>query len=61
MDKQDLIRNLESEYHGIAAANPEYSESLFDFLVSRGIDVEDIWDYSPSIGASGGGSPPDWL
>lgn len=61
MEMRDLIRALELEYHGIIAANPDWETSLFDFLVSRGMDSDDIWEYSPQIGYDANKPEPDWL
>lgn len=61
METQDLIRNLEREYHGIQAANPDWETTLWDFLISRKVDPDDIWEYSPEIGWDAGQPEPDWL
>ena len=42
---RDLIRNLEFEYHAICAANPDWDCPLFDFLMGRKIDYDDIAEY----------------
>ena len=62
MDAQDLIRNLESQYHGMVAANLSGdAPTLFDYLIRMGIDPNDIWEYSPQIGRDAGQEEPDWL
>ena len=40
MDTEDLLRNLVFEYWGIVAANEGWDCSLYEFLISRGIDEE---------------------
>lgn len=61
MDTKDLIRNLEFFYHSIAAANPNWEMSLWDFLVSREVKPDDIWGYSRQIGWDAEQKEPDWL
>ena len=61
MDTNDLIRNLEFEYHGIRAANPDWDKSLWDFLIERGVEPDDIWGYSPQIGWDAEQKEPDRL
>jgi len=61
-DTQDLIRNLEHEYHATIAANPDWkAPTLFDYLVGKGVDADDIWEYSAQIGYDAGVTEPDWL
>lgn len=60
-EKQGLIRNLIFEYHSIHAAKTGWIKSLWGFLCDRGIDTDDIWIYSPSIGYEANQTEPDWL
>ena len=55
------ICELELEYHAICNANPDYDESLWDFLRGRGNEPDDIWEYSPEVGRDAGQKEPDWL
>ncbi|NIV31712.1 MAG: hypothetical protein GWN58_20175 [Anaerolineae bacterium] len=57
----DIMQQLEFEYHSIKAANPEWKQSLWDFLIKRGCSPDDIWEYSPQIGWDAGQPEPDWL
>lgn len=61
MDTNDLIRNLEFEFHATHAANPDLEMSMWDFLISRGISPDDIWGYSRQIGWDAEQDEPDWL
>ena len=62
MDTQDLIHNLEADYYATITANPDWkAPTLFDYLVSRGVDADDIWKYSPNIGWWAGKTDPEWL
>jgi len=61
MDTKELIRHLEFEYFGIQEACPEWEMELWDFLISRKVDPDDIWGYSPDIGRLGGQLEPEWL
>lgn len=61
MDTKDLIRNLEFEYHSIAAANPNWETSLWDFLVSREFTADQIWEHCPEAAREAGQEEPDWL
>lgn len=61
MEPRDLIRNLEHEYHAIRAANPTWEKSLWDFLVEKGCDPDDIWSYSSQIGYAANQPEPQWI
>jgi hypothetical protein len=61
MPLNDLIRSLAQEYHGIQAANPDWEMTLWDFLISRKVEPDDIWEHSPEIGRDAGQPEPDWL
>lgn len=61
MMPQDLIRNLELEYHGLKKTNPNWEMTLWDFLISRKVHPDDIWGYSPQIGYDADQPEPDWL
>lgn len=61
MEINDLIRNLEFEYHSIQAANPDWNMGIWDFLIERGIEPDDIWTYSPQIGWDADQKEPEWL
>lgn len=61
METQDLIHNLEQKYHSLKAANPDWEMTLWDFLISRKVHPDDIWEHLPSAGADAGQPEPDWL
>ena len=61
MNTQELIDNLDFEYYAIGAANPDWKMNEWDFLISRGVSPDDIWEYSPEIGWDAGQPAPDWL
>lgn len=61
MEAQELIRILESEYWGTVAANPEWDKPLWDYLIDRGVEPNDIWGYSWEIGHMADQPWPDWL
>ena len=62
MSAQELIHNLETDYYATIAANPDWkAPALFDYLISKGVDADDIWEYSAQIGWDAGVEEPDWL
>lgn len=61
MTANDLIGTLEFEFYGILAATPDWDTSLWDFLIERGVEPDDIWTYSKQIGWDAGQDEPDWL
>lgn len=61
MDKEDLIRNLEHEFYSIIAANPDWDQTPGQFLLSRGLSKDDIWEHRPSVARDEGWDEPDWL
>jgi hypothetical protein len=54
------MRDLEFQYHATKAANPDWTKSLWDYLIGLGCTADDIWEYSPSIGHAAGQPEPDW-
>lgn len=61
MDTKELIDLLEFEYYAILAANPTWNKSLAQFLRSRKVSREDIWDNRPSAAEAEGWKIPEWL
>lgn len=62
MNTKDLICKLELEYYGLKSANPgTYDVSLAEFLESRGVSRDDIWQHRPSAARAAGWKEPDWL
>lgn len=62
MDKGDLARQLEFEYHATCAATPGYNETLIEFLKGRKFnDPDDLWWYFPNEAEEAGLPVPDWL
>ena len=57
----DLWRNLEFEYYSIQAANPDWEMSLGQFMRSRHLSRDQIWELSPGTGLEEGWPEPDWL
>ena len=57
----DIIQQLEFVYHARKAANPEWQQLLWDFLINCGCEPDDIWEYSPQIGRDAKRAEPDWL
>ena len=61
MDIQNVIRNLEHQYHSARAANPDWQQSLWSWLIAHNISPDDIWEYSPQIGYDADQPEPEWL
>jgi hypothetical protein len=57
----DLLA-LEREFYATKAANPDWDQSLWDFLIeAEGVSADDIWGFSPIIGWEAGQDEPAWL
>lgn len=61
MNTNDLIRNLEFEFHATPAGTPNWEMSLWDFLTSRGFTADQIWEHCPEAAREAGQEEPDWL
>lgn len=61
MNTADLIRALEREYHGIAAANPDWKKTLAQFLEERGLSRDEIWEHRRHAAEDENWPIPDWL
>ncbi len=50
MTPENLILLWEYEYRRILTANPDFDWTLWDFLIDKGVEPDDILKYAPEIG-----------
>lgn len=58
---KDLVESLILEWSSVVAADPENALDCWDFLRSKGVSENDIWEFSPQIGWDAAQPEPDWL
>jgi len=61
MNTRNLIHALEFEYFCIVVDNPDWPMRLWDYLVLKGIEPDDIWNYVPYAGRAADEPEPDWM
>lgn len=49
----DTINTLEFQYYSLVAANPDWDESLFDYLLDMGITPDDLANHYPDFELEG--------
>jgi len=56
-----LIRYLVLEYYATLMLDPRWNVSLAQFLESRGVSRDDIWERYHEAAEDEGWDPPEWL